>query len=402
MRIAMLSVHSCPVGQLGTRDTGGMSVYIRELAVELGKIGHQVDIFTRVHDPRDPLMENLGQNVRLIHLKVGGDDQIHKLVLYSYLPDFTDSLEEFRNANRLEYDIVFSHYWLSGLVGQELHKLWGIPNLIMFHTLGAVKNSLGVGDDEPHLRIQTETDLARACQGVIVATEREKTNLVKIYNVPEDNISVISCGVNVNTFHPIGRRLAREQAGLSNEKLVLFVGRITPLKGIDRLMKAFARIQQKNGTRLVIVGGDNADKQELEQLNHLSQKLGITGVVAFLGTVKHELMPAFYNAADICVVSSLYESFGLVALEALACGTPVVATDVGNLKNIIQHGVTGYIVPAHSAEGLNERISEVLAWPERTREQSEKISRSMAAFSWANIASLVAAEFSRKMGKSVV
>ncbi len=398
MRIAMLSVHSCPVGQLGTRDTGGMSVYVRELAVELGEMGHKVDIFTRVHDSRDPLTESLGCNVRLVHLKVGGDEQIHKLVLYSYLPDFTESLEEYRQANHLEYDIVFSHYWLSGIVGQDLHKLWNVPNLIMFHTLGAVKNSLGIGDEEPHLRIQTETDLARACQGVIVATEREKYNLVKIYNVPEDNVTVISCGVNVNTFHPVDRGLARKKAGLSNEKVVLFVGRITPLKGIDRLMKAFAKIQQKNGTRLVIVGGDNTDKLELEQLNHLSQKLGITGAVTFIGTVKHELMPAFYNAADVCVVSSLYESFGLVALEALACGTPVVATDVGNLKNIIQHGATGYIVPNHSLEGLTERISEVLAWPERTREQSEMISKSMAAFSWANIASLVSAEFKRKLG----
>jgi len=398
LRVAMLSAHSCPVGQLGTRDTGGMSVYIRELARELGLLGHQVDIFTRVHDPRDPLMESLGRNVRLIHLKVGGDDQIHKLVLYSYLPDFTYSLEEFRKANHLKYDIVFSHYWLSGIVGQDLHKLWRVPNLIMFHTLGGVKNSLGIGDEEPHLRIQTETDLAHACQGIIVATEREKNNLVKFYNVPGENISVISCGVNTNTFHPISRDMAREQTGLGKGKLVLFVGRITPLKGIDRLLKAFASIQQKNGTRLVIVGGDNADKVELEQLNHLSQKLGITEVVTFIGTVKHELMPSFYNAADVCVVSSLYESFGLVALEALACGTPVVATDVGNLKNIIQHGVTGYIVPAHSAEGLTERISEVLAWPERTLTQSRKIRSSVDGFSWTSIAKLVQEEFERVMG----
>lgn len=391
----MLSAHSCPVGQLGTRDTGGMSVYVRELARELGELGHQVDIYTRVHDPRDPLMENLARNVRLIHLKVGGDEQIHKLALYSYLPDFTNSLEDFRKANHLKYDIIFSHYWLSGIVGQEIHKLWGVPNLIMFHTLGAVKNSLGIGEEEPSLRIQTETDLARACQRVIVATEREKVNLIKIYNVPENNIAVISCGVNLNNFQPVDRELAREKAGLGKEKIVLFVGRITPLKGIDRLIKAFARIKKKNGARLVIIGGDNGDKLELEQLRHLSDKFDIADAVNFIGTIKHELLPYFYNAADVCVVSSLYESFGLVALEALACGTPVVATDVGMLKYIIQEGTTGYIVHDHSIEGLAERISDVLVWPERTMEQSQKIHKSVDGFSWANIASSVQREFER-------
>ena len=395
MRIAMLSVHSCPVGQLGTKDTGGMSVYIRELARELGKLGHKVDLFTRVHDPHDPLIESLARNVRLIHFKVGGDESINKLDLYPLLPDFVSSLDEFRKRHRIKYDLIFSHYWLSGIVGQEIGKRWNVPNIMMFHTLGAIKNSLGVGYEEPDLRIKTETELARSCQRIITATENEKTALVNGYDVSADKVVVIPCGVNLKTFRPFDRVLAREKVGLGQEKIVLFVGRIEPLKGIDRLFRSFANIPNKDVTRLVIIGGDSESEPELRQLRQLSNNLGIADAVSFIGTVKHELMPYYYNAADVCVVSSHYESFGLVALESLACGTPVVATDVGNLRNIIQPGLSGFVVPDHSEDALTEMIADVLAWPERGLRQSRLVRQSVTGFSWANTADQINEEFSR-------
>jgi D-inositol-3-phosphate glycosyltransferase len=395
----MISAHSCPVGHLGTKDTGGMSVYIRELARELGKQGHKVDVFTRVHDSRDPLIESLGRNARLVHLRVGGDEVMHKLVLYSYLPDFADSLEEFRRHNKLTYDLIFSHYWLSGEVGREVGRWWGVPNVQMFHTLGVIKNSLGVGVEEPELRVASERQLAMDCDRIIAATEREKTVLIEECGAPADRVGVVPCGVNLRTFHPIDRAEARTRTGLGDGKIVLFAGRVEPLKGIDLLIKAFADMPERTATRLVLIGGDSGSAVEIEQLSGLSRELGIGNAVIFPGTVKHELMPYFYNAADVCVVPSHYESFGLVALEALACGTPVVATDVGDLRNIIRHGETGYVVLDNSAASLSSRIAEVLNWPERNLRRARLIRASVAGLSWGKVAGQINEEFLRVLAE---
>jgi len=228
----MLSAHSCPVGNLGAKDTGGMSVYIRELAHELGKQGHMVDVYTRVHDPKDPQIINLGQNARLIHLRAGENETIHKLAVYPYLPDFACNLENFRKNNHLQYDLVFSHYWLSGWVGRYLQKWWNVPHTIMFHTLGAVKNTFGIGEDEPELRIETERDLARDCHHIIAATEREKEELIRYYDASPERISIIPCGVNLELFQLMDKERVKQQLGFEG-KIILFVGRIEPLKGME-------------------------------------------------------------------------------------------------------------------------------------------------------------------------
>lgn len=402
MRIAMLSAHSCPVGQLGSRDTGGMSVYIRETARELGRLGHKVDVFTRVHDPEDRLMESLGPNTRLVHLRAGGDEAIHKLVLYSYLPDFACALEGFRKSNDLRYDLIFSHYWLSGQVGQEVGGWWNVPHITMFHTLGVIKNGLGVGEEEPELRLECEKDLAQGCHRVIAATEREKDILVNVCGASSDRVSVIPCGVNSRTFRPIPRDIARDSTGLGDGKVVLFVGRIEPLKGIDSLLRGFAGLPPGISARLVIIGGDGGSQTEIAQLRGLARDLGIEDRVSFLGTVKHELMPYYYNAADVCVVPSHYESFGLVPLESLACGTPVVATDVGDLRNIILQGETGYIVPDNGPETLTEKIAEVLSWPGRSTRRSRMIRSSVKDYSWAGVAARISEVFGRVMSEQAV
>jgi D-inositol-3-phosphate glycosyltransferase len=395
LRIAMLSVHSCPLGSLGTRDTGGMSVYIREVAVELGKLGHSVDIFTRVHDPNDAQIDELGRNVRLIHLKAGDDEEMHKLVLYSYLPDFACNVENFRKLNGLSYDLIFSHYWLSAQVGQELRVWWGVPHIVMFHTLGAIKNSLGIGEEEPELRVETERELIRNCQAVITSTEREKEALVHYYGASPERIGIVPGGVNLKLFQPIDKRLARQELGWGDDKIVLFVGRIDPLKGIDRLLEAVARLPDTHGLRLMLIGGDEQSESEIERLHQLTRALGIPDLVTFLGLIKHERMPYFYSAADVCVVPSYYESFGLVTLESLACGTPVVATDVGDFKKIIRPGETGYVVDNASPTELAGKIASVLSWPERDSSSIQSIRASVARFSWSNIARAIAKECHR-------
>ena len=393
LRIAMLSVHSCPVGNLGAKDTGGMSVYIRELARKLGKQGHLVDIYTRVHDPRDRQVYELGQNARLIHLTAGGDEEINKLAIYPYLPEFTCNLENYKKHNGLHYDLVFSHYWLSAWVGKSLQQWWNVPHVTMFHTLGAVKNAIGIGEDEPELRIEAERDLTRNCHHIIASTDREKENLLLHYGALPERIGVVPCGVNLEQFKPVDKKAGRQQLGFSDDKLILFVGRIEPLKGLERLIRAMTNLQNIRGLRLVIIGGDEHSQHEIEQLCKLSRDLHIQDSVTFLGLIKHERLPYFYSAADACVLPSYYESFGLVALESLACGTPVVANDVGNLKSIIRQGETGYVVIDNNPRHLADKIALLLSMPSSDAKSALSIRASVSRFSWQNIAEAIVREF---------
>jgi len=393
LRIAMLSAHSCPVGNLGAKDTGGMSVYIRELAHELGKQGHLVDVYTRVHDPKDPQIISLGQNARLIHLRAGEDEEIHKLAVYSYLPDFACNLEDFRKHNGLEYDLVFSHYWLSAWVGKYLQQWWHVPHIAMFHTLGAVKNATGIGEDEPELRLETERELIQNCHHIIAPTKKEKEELIQHYGASPQRIGVIPCGVNLELFQPIDKVMAKQQLGLVDDKIILFVGRIEPLKGINQLLKAMPYLQNTAQPRLVIIGGDENSQHELERLQALSSALQIQDSITFLGLVKQEKLPYFYSAADVCVVPSYHESFGLVALESLACGTPVVATDVGALKSIIRQGETGYVIADNTPQRLADKIASLLSMPNPDTKSVLSIRASVSRFGWPNIAEAIIGEF---------
>jgi D-inositol-3-phosphate glycosyltransferase len=389
LKIAMLSAHSCPVGDLGAKDTGGMSVFIRELARELGRQGNFVDVYTRIHDPKDPISEELGEQARLIHLKAGKEAQINKMDVYSSLPEFISNLESYWKHNELRYDIVFSHYWLSGLVGKHLQQKWRIPLVMMYHTLGAVKNAVGVGENEPGLRIDSERDSIRECRRILVPTEREKKNIIRYYGAWPNKIGIVPCGVNLEQFRPVDRVTAREKLGVSDKKILLFIGRIDPLKGIDQLIRTLTYLQSFKGLELIIIGGDEYSLTELEKLKKLSVELEIQDSVLFLGMVRHDQLPYYYSAADVCIVPSYYESFGLVALEALACGTPVVATDVGEVRTIIRQGETGYVVPDNAPEKLATGIAHFLLKPNREDKSIQVNRASVSKYSWAHIADLV-------------
>ncbi|MFO7773312.1 MAG: glycosyltransferase [Dehalococcoidia bacterium] len=395
LRVAMISAHSCPVGKLGTKDTGGMSVYIRELARGLAAHGHLVDVYTRVHDPEDRQIYALSPNARLIHLRAGEDEEIHKLAVYSHLPDFACNLESFRKHNNLQYDLIFSHYWLSALAGTYLQQWWHVPHMTMFHTLGAVKNAakeqahLAPGEDEPALRIETERGLAQQCHHIIASTNREKEELIRYYSASSGKITVVPCGVNLEQFQALDKTQARQYLGFGHDKIILFVGRIDPLKGIDKLIKALPYLRNIAGLRLVIIGGGEDSQREIEQLKKLAHDLKTQDAVTFAGLVKHHRLPYFYSAADVCVVPSYYESFGLVALESLACGTPVVATDVGNHKSVIRQGETGYLVADNAPQLLAEKIALLLSRPTADTKSALLIRASVSKFSWSNIAEAI-------------
>jgi D-inositol-3-phosphate glycosyltransferase len=401
LKIAIISAHSCPVGDLGTKDTGGMSVYIRELASELGKKGNTIDIFTRVHDSNDPRVEDLAENVRLIHLKAGKEARIQKMDVYFSLPEFTFNLENFWKDHNLNYDIVFTHYWMSALVGKYLWETQHIPYMVMYHTLGAVKNAIGIGEGESDLRLVAERETVHDCRRIIVATEQEKEDLGHYYDALPEKVGVVPCGVNMELFRPMDKTDARRTLGLTDEKIILFVGRIDPLKGIDNLIKAIPLLRSKTNVKLLVVGGDENSREELEELKILALELNISDSVDFRGLVKHEQLPYFYNAADVCVVPSYYESFGLVPLEALACGTPVVANDVGDLKHIIRSGDTGCIVSCNSPEKLADGIALILSRTCTDMESKAVVRASVNRWSWSNVAAKVTAEMQTALDKQL-
>ncbi|MDD5701215.1 MAG: glycosyltransferase [Dehalococcoidales bacterium] len=397
--IAILSVHSSPLGQPGTGDTGGMSIYIRELTRELIKTGHTVDIYTRVQDPVTPEIIQIAPGARQIHIQAGKPADIDKLLIYSHVPDFACKIESFREQHRLQYDLVFSHYWISGIAGWYLQNWWEIPQMVMFHTLGAVKNAIGIGEDEPDLRIDKEKQIALYCHRIIASTEKERAALNRYYDVPPEKISVIPCGVNLDLFQPQDKTAARKKLNLSGGKIILFVGRIERLKGTEKLIQALSLLKDIN-PRLIIVGEDGNRPGESLGLKNLAERLGLRDSVSFTGLVEYDRLPDFYNAADVCVFPSYYESFGLVPLESLACGTPVVATDVGNLRNIIRQEETGYVLPDNQPLLLAEKIKAVLSQPDLYAGRASHIRESVMDYGWQKIAAAVDMEFGKLIEKT--
>ncbi len=261
----------------------------------------------------------------------------------------------------------------------------------MFHTAGAVKNAIGVGEHEPELRLEAEKELVKDCHRIIASTAKEKQDLTHYYSCPE-TISIIPCGVNLDIFRPIDKARALRHLGFNGEKIILFVGRIDPIKGVKNLLTAMSYLKGRM-LRLVIIGGDEQSQPEVQKLKSLVQNLRIQHSVAFHGLVEQGILPYFYSAADLCVIPSYYESFGMVALESLACGTPVVAAKVGCLESVIHQGATGYVVGDNAPRRLANKIAQFLSHPNERRKSPETIRASITRFSWSNIADAIVDEY---------
>jgi D-inositol-3-phosphate glycosyltransferase len=388
----MLSVHSSPVGELGAKDTGGMSVYVREVARQLGRRGHFVDIFTRLNDSEQKQLVQLNENVRLIHLRAGDAGQMSKLALYPHLDEFFKELESFRNRESLDYDLIHSHYYLSGRVGNWARVRWRVPHVFMFHTVGAVKNITVGSEKEPELRLAIEKQLASNCDRILVATDEERGHLIQHYGTSPEAIGVVPCGVSLDLFRPMNQAKARRQLGFRHdESIVLFVGRFAPVKGVDRLLEAIAHLQHHQRLRLVIVGGDGNDAPELRGFRRLAGKLSIQDSVTFAGRIEQTKLPTYYSAADVLAVPSHYESFGLVALESLASGTPVVATKVGAMESILREGETGHVVNNGSPRLLAKGIEKIISNSHGPSPQ--EIRASVTKYGWSNVASAIIDEY---------
>jgi D-inositol-3-phosphate glycosyltransferase len=390
LKIAMLSIHSSPIGELGTRDTGGMSVYVRETAKELGINGHHIDIFTQHNIGKHDPVIHLYDNVRLVHLSGGTCKNIDKSSLHGVLPKLFNELESFRIKENITYDIIHSHYWLSGNLGLKLQSSWNVYHLITYHTIGAVKNLTCSTENASELRLTNEKKLAKLCDQIVVPTQKEKEYVIQYYDSPHDKIRIVPCGVNLDLFKPQDKLSARRELGFHTDDLiVLYVGRYTPIKGLDRLFTAFRNLTHLSHLRLVMVGGDGEHSPMFRQLQSKTTALHLENRLIFAGRVDQEILPQYYSAADVLVVPSYYESFGLVALEALACGTPVVTTPVGAMEKIVKNDVTGYIATDSNPQHFAGRIEAILLKQKQNGLSPSKIRASVSQLTWSRSASLL-------------
>jgi D-inositol-3-phosphate glycosyltransferase len=407
-RLAMLSVHTCPLAVLGGKKTGGMNVYVRELTRELVRRGIEVDVFTRQQglcDPHD--REILGPGGRVIHVPAGPAAPLGGIDNLPLLPEFTRNLLAFVDAEGRDYDLIHSHYWLSGLVADELRAAWGgTPVVQMFHTLGLMKNRVALHDQdrEPSLRIDQELAVMAAADRIVAATPAEQAQLQWLYGVDAGKVAVIPPGVDVARFHPIGLAEARRQVGVPVEdRMILYVGRIEALKGIDTLLRAIAILRagcpDAPCLYLVIIGGDPDDPDhenaEMERLKAIRTALGIEDVVTFLGAKDQDTLQYYYSAAEVVVMPSHYESFGMVALEAMACGTPVIASEVGGLAFLVQDGRTGYHVESQNAQALAGKLSLLLDDPALRERFGRQAVAYAQDFAWPRIADRLLDLFAR-------
>jgi len=268
----------------------------------------------------------------------------------------------------------------------------------MFHTLGAVKNAASIEGYEPDIRIQKEQEMICDCDRIIAATEQERDDLINYYQAQAGKIAVVPCGVNLELFHSINREVAWQYLAMDERRTVLYVGRIESLKGIDTLIKAMTYLQDGEPTRLMIVGGGDQSEAELDKLKSLAASLGISDLVDFAGLVNHEELPYFYNVADVCVIPSYYESFGLVVLESLACGTPVVANKVGIVESLLDNHSIGYILDDHEPRHLAEAIAKILTNPSDRSSIIETAREAVAEFSWEHVAMEISEQYQVMLG----
>ena len=393
-RVAMISVHTSPLATLGGKDAGGMNVYVRDLAINVAKTGVPVDVYTRKSDPFKPTVQELAPGARIINIEVGPPGPVDKNALYDLLPDFAKACVLFAITEGIKYDVVHAHYWLSGKVAEYLRPYWEAPSVLMFHTTADMKNAvLGGSDQETPLRQQTEHELIQTADSIIAANPDERADLVWRQGAPEARVCTIPPGVDLSLFRPYDYHESREKLGWSiKERIVLFVGRIDPIKGIDTLIDTMPLVMEPE-LHYVLIGGDlDLDGNPVGPLAEVQARvaeLGMSRRCRFLGAQPQDMLPLYYSAADIVAVPSRYESFGLVAVEAMATATPVVASSVGGMSFTIDHERNGLLVPYGNARALAKAIDRLLEDDDFREALSVQAAIDAQRFSWESVADQV-------------
>ena len=380
--LAILSLHTSPLAQPGTGDSGGMNVYVRELASSLAQAGVRSVVYVRRWHDELPDVVDVEPGFRVVHVPAG-PTELGKELLPDTVDEFTDRVAADLRGG--DVDAIHANYWLSGLAGHRLKHEFGLPLVSTFHTLARVKAE--TGDLEPQRRIDAETEVIGCSDAILASCTSEIDELVHHYGAPRERIEVVPPGVDHAFFSPGDQRGARAALGLGDHPVLLFVGRIQPLKGLSVAIETLAHVRRDDSV-LVVVGGPSGidGATELARAKQRVTQLGLTDRVRFVAPQPHHLLSTYYRAADVSVVPSRSESFGLVALEAAACGTPVVAAAVGGLRTLVDDGRTGFLIDGRDPEMYASRIDELLADPALATRMGEAAARGSWDYTWSTTA----------------
>jgi D-inositol-3-phosphate glycosyltransferase len=391
-RIALISVHGDPAIEIGKEEAGGQNVYVRQVGESLAQLGWQVDMFTRkVSAEQDEIVQH-SQNCRTIRFQAGPLEFVPRDNLFSYLPEFVENLLKFQKENGITYQIVHTNYWLSSWVGMQLKKIQRSKQVHTYHSLGAVKyNTIETIPLIASQRLAVEKEVLETAERIVATSPQEKEHMRSLVST-KGNIDIIPCGTNIQKFGSVEREAARIELGISPiDKVVLYVGRFDPRKGIETVVRA-VRESKFYGTNLkLIIGGGstpgNSDGDERLRIEGIINELGLDDLTTLPGRLSQDILPTYYAAADVCVVPSHYEPFGLVAIEAMASGTPVVASDVGGLQFTVVPEQTGLLAPPQDVTAFAQAIDRILMHPE-WREELGKAGRKrvIEKFSWGGVA----------------
>jgi D-inositol-3-phosphate glycosyltransferase len=373
-RLAMLSVHECPLASSEGKEKGGINVYVYELSKALAKMGWTIDIYTRVQDTVNERIVVVYENLRVIHITAGPEQYIPKKEVINHLDEFAKNMHTFMAKNDITYDVVHSHYYYSGVVAEQLKKMYGhtFATIMSFHTLGLMKQLVSRTElaGDPDRRISIEQNLVQTSDHFVTSSENDAQYLSSLYDCPEEKIVSISPGVDTALFHPTSQLEAKKAIGADmSHRIILGVGRIDPVKGFDVLLFALKMLLHEHPelTETIcvwIVGADVTEDQsswstELQKLDALRKTLGLTTSVKFINAQHQEKLPDFYNAAEVVVMPSHYESFGMVALEALSCGTSVIATDVTGISPMLKTFDAGHVISANNPIQLKDALYHI-------------------------------------------
>jgi D-inositol-3-phosphate glycosyltransferase len=394
-QIAFISDHASPLATLGGVDSGGQNVYVAQVARQLGELGYTVDVFTRRDSPRLPEIVELGRGVRVVHVPAGRTAPVRKEALLPMMDDFTDWVMRYCEA-RGGYDLVHANFFMSGLVALRLKRALGMPFVITFHALGRVRRlHQGEADEFPPERIAIEEQVIAGADGIIAECPQDRADLETHYAADLGRVTVLPCGFDRKEFWPMSRGLARRALGFDpGGRLLLNVGRLVPRKGLDNIIRGLARLSHGLGlpARLVIVGG-NSDlpdpfaTPEIGRLQALAEHEGVARQVVFTGRRSREFLKLYYSAADLFITTPWYEPFGITPLEAMACGTPVIGSDVGGIKFSVVDRLTGRLVPPNDPEALAASIAELYRDPACLKEYGRNaLRRVQAHFTWQKVA----------------
>jgi D-inositol-3-phosphate glycosyltransferase len=402
--VALISEHASPLASLGGVDSGGQNVYVAEIARHLTLCGYQVDIFTRWDNAELPQVITWIPDVRIVHVKAGPVSVMEKERLFEYMPAFTKDMLSFIQKEQVEYDLVHANFWMSAMVAADLKKCLQIPFVVTFHALGHIRKIHQGSDDKfPKERVNIEKSIVREADHIIAECPQDRDDLIEYYEAPARKITIIPCGFNPHEFYPLDRLLARRVVKLdTSEYIVLQLGRIVPRKGIDNVIRAMGRIKRTSiPARLVIVGGetDNLDPDknpEIARLQKIAAEENVEDMVTFTGRKHRDMLKYYYAAANVFITTPWYEPFGITPLESMACGTPVIGSDVGGIKYTVEDGKCGFLVPPNDPDALAVRIYELLNDPKlRARMGANAVKRVNGLFTWSKVTDMVAALYEK-------